>query len=438
MTRQKKRFYKSSSTKDLDVTISSGFQESSRLATSLAIGKFSESVVSGTSLEPLDIFRAAHIKLQEIKHPFIKNSIISLLKNSFEAHHSLATFLAAYFLDNEVESSFQDIMLKSRCATSKDADEIYNFLVRDDRTRKIFNQIRHTAGSSARIVVQKSPAKKDAVIYRQNNIYPLAIPQEFWRYTSKQKLEFTDVRTLIVDGVIMTVGEINRHLVSAFENKQAIVIVCRGFSEEVLATLLQNYMKGNLNVFPIQIPTGEMSNFLHDIGYLSDADVVSTITGDVLASKDEECLGTLENITFHKQHIEFSIRDKERRDFLIQKIKIEKENYSKEFGIDGDYSDVFEARLIAASAEICKVYISDVGIGQSGIIYDRINSLGKIHNEIKERGIIDLDNFNDKAFQNLKSLGFTKLPIDSLLYSIYATNDLREKLLHSSRVLTID
>ena len=438
MTRAKKRFYKSSSTKDLSAVILNGLQESSRLATSLLTGRFSGSAVSGTSLEALDIFHAIRTKFQEIEHPFIKNSIISLLKNSFESHHALAAFLAAYFLDHEIESSLQDIMLKSRCATGKDADEIYNILVRDDRTRSIFNQIRQVAGSSARIVVQKTPAKKDAVIYRQNNVYPLAVPQEFWRYTSKQKLEFTDVRVLVVDGVIVTVGEINRHLTSAFENKQALVIICRGFSEEILATLLQNYMKGNLNVFPIQIPTGDMSNFLHDIGHLSDAEIVSTITGDVLAAKDEKCLGTLENITFHKQHTEFSVADKARRDFLVQKIKIEKENYLKEFGANGEYSDVFEARLVAASAEICKVYISDVGVGQSGIIYDRINSLGKIHNEIKERGIINLGDFDDKAFQGLKSMGFTKLPVSSLIYSIHVTKDLREKLLHSSRVLMVD
>ena len=438
MKRSNKRFYKSRSTEELVSYINACFNETSQLADSLISGRFIGSANSGTSLESLDVFRACRTSLQNIESVFIRNSVLSLLHNSHQSHHSLAAFLSAYFMGHTCKATPTDVMLESRCATAGDADKIYDFLIRDGRTRNVFNRIRQIAGSSARISIQMTPAKEDTVIYRQHNVYPLQIPQEFWRYTSKDELEFINVNVLAVDGVIMSVGEINGCLLTAYESKQPFILLCRGMSQEVLATLLKNYAMGKLNVFPIQISTGEMANFLYDVSYLAGAHVVSTITGDVLASKGAECWGSFEHIVVRKDTLEIDVRNKKLASDLVKKIETERKNYMNEFGSVGEFMHIFEGRKNAASSEMCKVYISKVGIGPAEIITDRLKSLILIHNEIKENGIVDLRAFEEKRFRDLENAGLVSLPTTSLIHALRASGDLRSKILESSKVLMLD
>ena len=69
---------------------------------------------------------------------------------------------------------------------------------------------------------------------------------------------------------------------------------------------------------------------------------------------------------------------------------------------------------------------------------DRLDSLGKIHNEIKERGVVDITKLNDDSFSALINMGIKILPTSSLIYAIRSSKDIRQKLLQSSRILTID
>ena len=432
-----KIYYKSKTTTQLTPNIKSAFNKTSRLAQLLITGKFAKSFKAGTSLEALDIFRACRIRYQDLNDIFLKNTLISLLYNSLQSHHSLTSFLSAYFIDCDINITSHDIMMASRCATSTDVDEFYSVIVRDERTQQLFKKIRTTAGSGANITIQNTLAKKDDVILNQHNIYPLSIPCEFWRYASKASMDLIDVGVISVDGTIMNVGEINGCLMHAYENKQPFILLCRDLSQEVLATLLKNYELGKLNVFPVIIPSGEMGNILYDISYLANAHVVSTITGDILKSQNKERWGTIDRLTIEKNVLEINIKNKERAKNLLNKITKERQNFVNEFGGHGEFVQIFDKRKKAASTEICKVYITKFGIGQQGIITDRLKSLTRIHNEIKENGVVDLNKFKGQKFRDLENLGLTMLPTTSLIYSLQATRDIRNKLLTSSKILIL-
>ena len=438
MPRKNVRFYKSTSTDDRLKEITSCFKHVGDWSQGLATGRFSRSWFAGTSMEPLDMFKASRIAMQDVESTYLRNSVISLLYNNHTAHHSFAAFLAAHFLSCETSVTPKEVMLKSRCTLLQDANDFYETLVSDERTLELFSEIREVGGSSASLSFRITPAKEDAVILSKNNVYPLSIPSEFWRYTHKERIELSDPDVLVVDGVIMTVGEINGYLLSANENKRPFIIMCRGMSEEVLATLIKNYSMGRLNAFPIQVPMGEGANILHDFAYLCDADVVSTITGDVLASKDEECLGRARLVTIFKNNVEINIDEKEKCEKLSRKIDKEREEYTLEFGASGEFLHVFDMRKNAASSEVCKVYVSKNATGQENIISDRLKSLTLIHNELKENGVVDTSGFSDGAFKKLYELGYSVLPVSSLIYAIKSATDLRKKLLTSSRVMVLD
>ena len=437
MSRKNAKFYKSTSTEDQLKNINNCFKRTGKLSKDLATGKFSQSWFAGTSMEPLDTFRASQVALQEMDSAFLRNAIISMLYNNHCSHHSISAFLAAHFLSHKTKVTKKDIMKKSKCATKIAADKFYSSLIRDERTFDLFKQVREAAGTSARITFRITPAKEDAVTLNRNNLYPLSVPEEFWRHCSKDHMEMVNVSVLAVDGIVMTVGEINGFLLSANSNKQPLIIICRGMTEEVLATLLKNYSTGKLNVFPIQVASDEESNLLYDFASLAGADVVSTITGDVLASKDEECLGKLPLAIIFKDQIEIKV-DSKRAQHLFKKIEHERNKYISEFGPCGEFLDIFDLRKSAASSEVCKVYVSNCSIGQEHVIIDRLKSLTLVHNEIKENGVVDIKDFNCESFKKLSNMGFSTMPVTSLIYAIKSSSTLREKILESSRILILD
>jgi len=435
--RSNRKFCKVSETEFLRKSISKSLSYCSLSATRLLDGKFVGSARSGTSLEALDITRAAWLSYSDfISETFVRNSVLHLVESNTSNNHSLCAWLSLFFVGSEFDYDARDIMLASRRAQFKEVEAFYRALVRDERTASLFSQIIDNAGTSARLTIQSTPAKFDGIVHRRNHRYPIGLPQEFLR-AAKRKVEAYGCDVLAVDGVIMTVGEIHQSLYQYNETKENLVIVCRGFSTEVLSTLLKNYQEGRLNVYPIQIPSSEYANILHDISFLAGCETVSTLTGDVLASKDKSCLGKVKNVKITDECFEFVSLDLQRKSELIEKIDDEANKVENEFGLTGIGADVMNLRKACASAECSHVYVSKFGIGQEEIICDRLKTLTKIHGEFKECGCVDLESFGE-LFSPLIERGIKILPTASLIYALRSAHDTRSKLMNSSIVLQAD
>jgi hypothetical protein len=435
--RSNRKFCKVSETRVLRNNISKSLSYCSSTATRLLDGKFVGSARSGTSLEALDITRASWLSYSDfIPETFVRNSVLHLVESNTFNNHSLCAWLSLLFVGSEFDYSATDIMMASRRVQSHEVEAFYEALVRDKRTASLFSQIIDSAGTSARLTIQDTPAKIDGIVHKRNHRYPIGLPQEFLR-AANRKVEAYGCDVLAVDGVIMTVGEIHQFLYRYNETKENLVILCRGLSVEVLSTLLKNYQEGRLSVYPIQIPSSEYANILHDISFLAGCETVSTLTGDVLASKDESCLGKVKNVKITDECFEFLSLDLKRKSKLIEKIDDEANRVESEFGSTGIGADVMNLRKACASAECSHVYVSRFGIGQEEIICDRLKTLTKIHGEFKEYGCIDLESFG-KLFSPLIERGIKILPTASLIYALRSAHDTRSKLLNSSVVLLTD
>ena len=436
-TRAARKFCKVSETKALQSNISKSLSYCSSSAIRLLDGKFVGSARSGTSLEALDITRASWLSYSDfIPETFVRNSVLHLVESNTSGNHSLCAWLSLFFVGSEFDYSARDIMLASRRAQSQEVEAFYRSLIRDERTASLFSQIIDNAGTSARLTIQTTPAKFDGIVHRRNHRYPLGLPQEFLR-AAKRKIEAYGCDVLAVDGVIMTVGEIHQFLYRYNETKENLVILCRGFSVEVLSTLVKNYQEGRLNVYPIQVPSSEYANILHDISFLAECETVSTLTGDVLASKDESCLGKIKNVKITDECFEFVSLNSDRKSELVEKITDESSQLEDEFGSTGIGAEVMNLRKACASAESSHIYVSKFGIGQEEIICDRLKTLTKIHGEFKECGCVDLEGFGE-LFSPLIERGIKILPTASLIYALRSAHDTRSKLLNSSVVLLAD
>lgn len=92
-----------------------------------------------------------------------------------------------------------------------------------------------------------------------------------------------DCKTLIVDGLVEKVSEIDHLLTETLKTKQPMVIIAHGFSEEVVATLKANQERGLLDIQPIRIPSDIGSlNVANDISVVCGTLPVSAMKGDLL------------------------------------------------------------------------------------------------------------------------------------------------------------
>ena len=97
--------------------------------------------------------------------------------------------------------------------------------------------------------------------------------------------EYDNVKVMLVDGLIESVSEINAILLRSNQQNEPLVILARGFSDDVIHTLSVNFARKTLNVIPVKTPYDEVhANTLKDIACLLNSNVISSLTGDLIST----------------------------------------------------------------------------------------------------------------------------------------------------------
>lgn len=95
-----------------------------------------------------------------------------------------------------------------------------------------------------------------------------------------------NVRLFLIDGLVENVSEIHHLLTKANEEKAPVIILARGFSDDVINTLAVNRQRGVLDVIPIKTPYDEIhANTLKDISCVIGSNVISSLTGDLISMR---------------------------------------------------------------------------------------------------------------------------------------------------------
>lgn len=115
--------------------------------------------------------------------------------------------------------------------------------------------------------------------------------------SSIANLEFNDCKVFLVDGIIEKVSEIDQILRHFFNSKESAIIVARGFSEEIIATLKTNYDRELLKIIPILLESDlESLNTLNDLACVCKSDIVSAMKGDLLSLVKPESLVSVDKV----------------------------------------------------------------------------------------------------------------------------------------------
>jgi hypothetical protein len=114
----------------------------------------------------------------------------------------------------------------------------------------------------------------------------------------KEKWEESNYNFIIIDGFIDSLGEIYHLLTKANESGEPYVVFCKGMRQEVKNVIMQNLLRGTINIMPISLDINELNvNILADIAVCHNSDIVTHLKGDTISAAVRRSLSTGNKIT---------------------------------------------------------------------------------------------------------------------------------------------
>jgi hypothetical protein len=93
-------------------------------------------------------------------------------------------------------------------------------------------------------------------------------------------------------------------LEAASKNIDPVLLIARGFGNEVLQTLYVNMQRKTLNVFPIKLKSDEhLINSFVDISVVAKTDPVSYLKGELISSIDYNAVAAIEHVEIKRGEI---------------------------------------------------------------------------------------------------------------------------------------
>ena len=205
-----------------------------------------------------------------------------------------------------------------------DIQKIINNTTENKEISKIIKLAINESGSSSKIFIETTPRNESIVEVSNGYFIKNNASVETSCFFSKSKpWKKRNVKIIIIDGDIISIGDIHYMLESASKNKEPHVIIARSFSSDVLNTIHSNVQRGVIDVIPIDIPfEQETANILVDIAAACNSDIVSVLKGDLISKSCNESLVIVSKILVDRKgiHIENPKSDKRCKD-LVDDIK---------------------------------------------------------------------------------------------------------------------
>ncbi len=238
-----------------------------------------------------------------------------------------------------------------------------------------------------------------------------------------------DVKVLIIDGMIESVGEINHVLQKFSETKEKLLLIARGMCDDVKNTLKVNFDRETLNIFPVIVKFDfESVNTLSDIGIVCNTDVISSLKGQLISTIKIEELQTIPFVNCQGKTMTI-VNDKTTKNAKIQIKKLLEKRYDSEVEF---VAKLYDERIKSLTPSCVKVRIpSNEKFVEYSELFDV--ALRLIHSIIK-RGLILKDRLpkNDIVYDHFPQMMTTEAALSSLQFSECCS----KILLNTSAIIT--
>ena len=154
------------------------------------------------------------------------------------------------------------------------------------------------AGFEGKIVIDEKTCESTLTIEHREGFVFQALPTRAFCNQPNNRWDQEKVKVLLVDGIVESVSELHGVLMHSSQRKIPMLLVAHGFSEEVIATLKANHTYDNFNIIPVRVPSElETINLLNDIAVVCNANIVSSLKGELIQLVDYDSLPTVDSVT---------------------------------------------------------------------------------------------------------------------------------------------
>ena len=215
-----------------------------------------------------------------------------------------------------------------------------------------------------------------------------------------ENIELQSCGLLIHDGVIESVSQIDRIANWQIENCTPLAILSRGFSYEVISTLLHNWRTQKLKIIPVTTTVDWSSEFVvNDLSYCADVDPKII---------DAKSIAILENVKI--QNSKISTKDKK----LIERSRKMLHSISKDQMNLAVTREIIETRMKFLSARKIDINVGTEFGNSSKIILDRINRMNRLILDSRRHSIAKVTIEGKKFIVPINSIEIAKKSFHSL------------------------
>lgn len=354
-----------------------------------------------TVCQPIDVIRwLSEIIPSSPEELHIRNIILNTLNDSDAVQGgaaivcavSLASSLSRYKnISESLDQIELDLKTLSSFSRRSSSEDIINFLSKIDKDSNSFRISRNAIRlCSSNATIQISENKENTFILKTRGYkFPIEISDVFFSALSLGKIKIISPVILVIDGFIESISEIDGLVQESFSKKNPMIIFARGFSDDVQNTLGFNYSHGHLRVVPVIIPYDSVgSNLINDITVVCGADIVSSLKGELVSSRqwsDLSCVESIDIDFFSKNcYIENKLTEKS--------VKIHRRNLRKKRKELNSLQEVeiLDSRLSCISGDgVCISLGEDVG-ELKGLYKDRISTQIRAYKSSSRFGLIQI------------------------------------------------
>ena len=342
--------------------------------------------------------------------------------------------------EEELTKTLREFSFQSRRASEKDLKKFIDELPVEESFKEYGLRILDSAGFSAACDAESTYEHSDYYSIDDSCRFLVTLDSNFISATKIKKFEKSNVKIIVIDGIIENVSEIHHLLTYFSENKESCFLVSRGFSDDVINTLAVNFIRKTLSVIPCGLVSDIHSiNSLKDICIYCKSELVSTLKGDTISSIEVKEIPRVEFIKCDSSGL--YIKNSQ----SISEVLILSNNLKKQLELESvdDKIKILEKRIISLTPRRMNVYFSNHSKDTVGIKKDRLKLMISLLNGCCISGMIELKNRPNEILLNsicsyLEESGFNKFPAGPFFHGIYTGIINANMLNRTKKLIAVD
>ncbi len=180
--------------------------------------------------------------------------------------------------------------------TLKQTHDYLQKFIDDDYISSLFLDVLKISGIDGKVIFEQSQNENTSIELQNGFNFKINVP--FSVSFSKK-----NVRVLLIDGNVESISEIHNLLQTSYEKSESLLLIARGFSDDVTNTLKVNYARGTLHVIPVIVRYDfEGLNVLGDISIVTQSDVISSLKGQLISAVKYDDLKIVSAATVEKKN----------------------------------------------------------------------------------------------------------------------------------------